>query len=100
MRHHRRLRRTYTPKQEHASMCLDKAEMWLNVVAAGIAEALKQSRYCGDVRRVVDIVNTDLVAALDRMDIATKTHEEAFGNRRRITTKTKRPPRKKKEQPA
>ena len=82
MRRYRRRRREYTPAQEKASKDLHQAEMWLNIVASGISEQLKREVYRADgIRNVIEHVVTDLSAAADRLEAASKAHDEAFAAR-------------------
>ena len=75
----RRRRREYTPAQEKASKDLHQAEMWLNIVSSGISEQLKRDAYCVDgIRAIIEHVNADLSAAADRLEVASKAHDEAF----------------------
>ena len=79
----RRRRKDYTPKQEAARVELHAAETWLQIVAEGIAEALKRERYCGDcMRRIIGHVNGELLSAVVRQENADKAHGDVFGSRR------------------
>lgn len=50
----RRRRREYTPAQEAARKDLERSELWVNIVACGIAEQLKRGHYCHDGLRGSD----------------------------------------------
>lgn len=92
---YRRRRHQYTPKQESTRKELHKAEMWLNVVATGIADQLKREHYCQDgMRSVINCVNTQLEEALADLEKATKKHDEAFARTRRFTIRPKRKQKK------
>ena len=81
----RRRRREYTPAQEAARKELERAELWVNIVACGIAEQLKRGHYCDDgLRGVVAVVNKELDAAATGLETAQKAHDEAFGRSRAV----------------
>jgi len=104
----RRRRQRDTPEQAAARECLHQAETWLNVVSNGIAAALKREIYCTDgTRRVINIVNTDLVNAANALDLAQKDHDKAFDRPGRATSTVtitgrsgKNPPRARKSKPS
>ena len=82
---YRRRRHEYTPDQEKASKALHQAEMWLNIISSSISEQLKRDAYCTDgIRSIIETVNTDLSAAADRLEVATKAHDEAFSRKKRL----------------
>jgi len=108
MRRRYRRRRNYTPKQEASRKALHRAEAWLDIVSAGIADRLKGERYCTDgTREIISFVNTELVDAANALDAATKAHDANFPERRgpRVVIVAGRPgknpaAKKKKEKPA
>jgi hypothetical protein len=93
----RRRRREYTPEQEAARTELDRAELWVQIVANGIGKALDNARYCHEgMRAVIDEVNTSLVAATDRLARAQAAHDKAFdrpGRRTATLVSIPNPPR-------
>jgi hypothetical protein len=104
----RRRRRDYTPAQKEATEALHRAEMWLNVVATGIADALKREHYCADgMRTVIGFVNEELEDAITDLEGASAEHDEAFQRNHpgpparlvRVTRKTN-PPRVGKSKPS
>jgi len=104
MRRRYRRRADYTPAQEASRKALHRAEMWLNIVSNGIADALKGERYCSDgTRSIISFVNTELVDAANALDAASTAHDANFPKRqeRRVVTigrSGKNPPPKKKRE--
>jgi hypothetical protein len=100
----RRHRREYTPEQESARAELDRAELWVQIVANGIGKALDNARYCVDgMRSVIDEVNTSLVSAVDRLKLAQAATDKAFdrpGRRTAILVSIPNPPRTSKKRAA
>lgn len=102
----RRRRREYTPAQELARTQLDRAELWVQIVSAGIGKAFENARYCHDgMRAVINEVNTSLVAAVEALGLAQTAHDLAFDRPGRAASTVivsgrpgKNPPRKGKKQ--